>query len=82
MAMSTHPVLLGRVTDLNVGNTPKREGRTSPLCHVDIEASLSLRVRRVTHGNNIFSTVHFSSHYLAGYCYRISRILRDTSTYE
>ena len=53
--MSTHPVLLGRVTGLNVGDTsdtPKREGQASPPCHVDIEASPSPTVTRVTHGDS------------------------------
>ena len=53
--MSTGPVLLGRVTGLNVGDTsdtPKREGQASPPCHVDIEASPSPTVTRVTHGNS------------------------------
>ena len=53
--MSTGPVLLGRVTGLNVGDTsdtPKREGQTSPPCHVDIEASPSPTVTRVTHGDS------------------------------
>ena len=53
--MSTHPVLLGRVTGLNVGDTldtPKREGQTSPPCHLDIEASQRPTVTRVTHGDS------------------------------
>ena len=50
--MSTHPVLLGRVAGLNVGDTPKREGQASPPCHVDIEASPRPTVTRVTHGNS------------------------------
>ena len=53
--MSTGPVLLGRVAGLNVGDTPdtpKREGQASPPCHVDIEASPSPTVTRVTHGNS------------------------------
>ena len=53
--MSTHPVLLGRVTGLNVGDTldtPKREGQASPPCHVDIEASQRPTVTRVTHGDS------------------------------
>ena len=52
VAMSTHPVLLGRVTDLNVGDTPKREGQASQPSHVDIEASTSPTVTRVMHGNS------------------------------
>ena len=53
--MSTHPVLLGRVAGLNVGDTsdtPKREGQASPPCHVDIEASPRPTVARVTHGDS------------------------------
>ena len=53
--MSTHPVLLGRVAGLNVGDTsdtPKREGQASPPCHVDIEASPRPTVTRVTHGDS------------------------------
>ena len=53
--MSTDPVLLGRVTGLNVGDTsdtPKREGQASPPCHVDIEASPSPTATRVTHGDS------------------------------
>ena len=50
--MSTHPVLLGRVTGLNVGNTPKREGQASQPSHVDIEASPSPTTTRVTHGDS------------------------------
>ena len=53
--MSTHPVLLGRVTGLNAGDTsdtPKREGQASPPCHVDIEASPSPTVTRVTYGDS------------------------------
>ena len=53
--MSTGPVLLGRVTGLNVGDaldTPKRDGQASPPCHVDIEASPSPTATRVTHGDS------------------------------
>ena len=53
--MSTHPVLLGRVTGLNVGDTsdtPKREGQASPPCHVDVEASPGPTVTRVTYGDS------------------------------
>ena len=53
--MSTHPVLLGRVARLNVGetpDTPKREGQASPPRHLDIEASPSPAVTRVTYGNS------------------------------
>ena len=50
--MSTHPVLLGRVTDLNVRDTPKREGQASQPSHVDIEASPSPTTTRVTHGDS------------------------------
>ena len=53
--MSTHPVLLGRVAGLNVGDTsdtPKGEGQASPPCHVDIEASLGPTVTRVMHGDS------------------------------
>ena len=53
--MSTHPVLLGRATGLNVGDTsdtPKCEGQTSPPCHVDVEASPSPTATRVTHGGS------------------------------
>ena len=50
--MSTHPVLLGRVTGLNVGNRPKREGQTGQPSHVDIEASPSPTVTRITHGDS------------------------------
>ena len=53
--MSTHPVLLGRATRLNVGDTsdtPKHEGQASPPCHVDIEASPSPTVTRVTYGDS------------------------------
>ena len=53
--MSTHPVLLGRVAGLNVGDTsdtPKREGQASPPCHVDIEASPRPTVTRVMHGDS------------------------------
>ena len=52
VAMSTHPVLLGRVTDLNVGDTPKCEGQASQPSHVDIEASPSPTTTRVTHGDS------------------------------
>ena len=53
--MATHPVLLGRVTRLNVGDTsdtPRREGQDSQPCHLDIEASPSPTVARVTHGDS------------------------------
>ena len=53
--MSTHPVLLGRVAGLNVGDTsdtPKGEGQASQPCHVDIEASPRPTVTRVTHGDS------------------------------
>ena len=53
--MSTGPVLLGRATRLNVGDTsdtPKHEGQASPPCHVDIEASPSPTATRVTHGDS------------------------------
>ena len=50
--MSTHPVLLGRVTGLNAGDTPKAEGQASQPCHVDIETSPSPTVTRVTHGDS------------------------------
>ena len=53
--MSTHPVLLGRVTGLNLGDTsdtPKGESQASPPCHVDIEASPRPTVTRVTHGDS------------------------------
>ena len=53
--MSTGPVLLGRVTGLNVGDTsdtPKREGQSSPPCHLDIEVSPSPTVTRVTYGDS------------------------------
>ena len=53
--MSTHPVLLGRVTGLNVGDTsdtPKCEGQASPPCHLDIEASPRPTVTRVTYGDS------------------------------
>ena len=52
--MSTNPVLLGRVTGLNVrdtSDTPKREGQDSQPCHVDIEALPNPTATRVTHGN-------------------------------
>jgi len=53
--MSTHPVLLGRVTGFfHAGDTPKHEGQTCQPCHVDIEASPSSpspKVTRVTHGD-------------------------------
>ena len=52
LPMSTHPVLLGRVTRLNVGDAPKREGQSGRPGHVDIEASPSPTVTRVTHGGN------------------------------
>eukprot|EP00434_Breviolum_minutum_P040235 symbB.v1.2.035748.t1/scaffold4887.1/size33438/2 len=47
--MSTHPVLLGRVTGLNVEETPKREGQAIQPGHVDIEVSPTPTVTRVTH---------------------------------
>ena len=51
--MSTHPVLLGRVTGFfHAGDAPKHEGQTCQPCHVDIEASpssASPKVTRVTH---------------------------------
>ena len=50
--MSTHPVLLGRVTGLNAGDTPKAEGQASQPGHVDIETSPSPTVTRVTHGDS------------------------------
>ena len=50
--MSTHPVLLGRVTGLNVGDTPQCEGQASQPCHVDIEASPRPTVARVVHGSS------------------------------
>ena len=53
--MSTGPVLLGRVTGLNVGDaldTPKRDGQASPPCQVDIEASPRPTVTRVTYGDS------------------------------
>ena len=50
--MSTHPVLLGRVTRLNVGDAPKHEGQTGRSGHADIEASPSPAVTRVTHGES------------------------------
>mgnify|MGYP002803921614 CR=1 FL=1 len=53
--MSTHPVLLGRVTGFfHAGDTPKHESQTCQPCHVDIEASPSSpspKVTRVTHGD-------------------------------
>ena len=36
----------------DTSDTPKREGQASPPCHVDIEASPSPTVTRVTHGNS------------------------------
>ena len=50
--MSTHPVLLGRVTRLNVGDAPKREDQTGPPGHGDIQASPSPPVTRVRHGDS------------------------------
>ena len=52
--MSTHPVLLGRVTgaaglNVGVGDTPKPDGQSAQPGHVDIEASPSPTVTRVNH---------------------------------
>ena len=50
--MSSNPVLLGHVTVLNVGETPKGEDQASQPGHVDIEASPSPPVTRVTRGDS------------------------------
>eukprot|EP00434_Breviolum_minutum_P036235 symbB.v1.2.032101.t1/scaffold3808.1/size49906/1 len=52
--MSTHPVLLGRVTgaaglNVGVGDTPKPDGPSAQPGHVDIEVSPSPTVTRVNH---------------------------------